>query len=398
MQTIWIPKAVETIINKLESHGHRADIVGGCVRDALLMRQANDYDITTDASPEQTCEIFKDYRTLDTGLKHGTLTVMIDGEGYEVTTYRRDGEYKDHRHPDEVFFTDSLTEDLSRRDFTVNAICYSPKYGITDPFFGIEDIKRKIIRAVGEPAKRFDEDALRIMRAVRFAATLGFEIEEQTSLAVKKKRELLNSVSGERILVELSKLVASYGAYDVIAEYKEVIAAATGYGDIRLPLRERFNAEDDWFVRFFAFFCDENGVGDVNAFNRACERLHADNKLKRSGIAVLASLNERVESRQEIKLALFELGADNVRLLMRLQRLVGKSADSALAELDSVLSSDNEPWSYRQLAIRGNDLEGIGIRGVELGAVLRSLLISVIKGEADNERGELIALAKKLHG
>ena len=202
-----IPKNAETILHILEKAGYEAYVVGGCVRDSILGRSPDDWDITTSAKPEQVKALF--HRTVDTGLQHGTVTVLMEKEGYEVTTYRVDGEYEDGRHPKEVTFTASLEEDLKRRDFTINAMAYNPSSGLVDLFGGLEDIERRIIRCVGNPLERFTEDALRIMRAVRFSAQLGFTIEEETRKALKVLAPNLKHVSAERIQVELVKLLMS---------------------------------------------------------------------------------------------------------------------------------------------------------------------------------------------
>ncbi len=204
---LQIPSHVEVIIRTLEKNGHEAYVVGGCVRDLLLGRNPDDWDITTSARPEQVKALFR--RTVDTGLKHGTVTVLMDKESYEVTTYRIDGEYEDGRHPRDVTFTSSLEEDLKRRDFTINAMAYNPSAGLVDLFQGCQDMAEKRIRCVGDPAERFTEDALRIMRAVRFSAQLGFEIEEKTREALRVMSPNLRHVSAERIRTELVKLLLS---------------------------------------------------------------------------------------------------------------------------------------------------------------------------------------------
>ena len=204
---IQIPKAAEEILEQLNSHGFEAYVVGGCVRDSLLGRKPGDWDITTSARPEQVKAIFG--RTIDTGIQHGTVTIMKGKEGYEVTTYRIDGEYEDGRHPKEVAFTSNLLEDLKRRDFTINAMAYSHRDGLMDAFGGIDDLKSGRIRCVGNAMDRFTEDALRILRAVRFSAQLGFEIEDETWKAVKVIAPNLVHVSKERIQVELTKLLLS---------------------------------------------------------------------------------------------------------------------------------------------------------------------------------------------
>ena len=218
-----IPSDVLYILRRLEAAGFQADIVGGSVRDLLLGRSPDDYDITTSATPDEMKKVFADVRTIDTGIKHGTVGILIDGRVYETTTYRVDGEYVDSRHPESVSFTRKIEEDLARRDFTVNAMAYNPARGLTDPFDGQNDLKCGIIRAVGDPMLRFSEDALRILRGIRFSATFGFEIEKVTSDALCEKAMLLSNVSSERIYVELRKTVAAPYAYSVLNKYSEVI-------------------------------------------------------------------------------------------------------------------------------------------------------------------------------
>ena len=204
---IRLPEKVQYIITQLENAGYEGYAVGGCVRDSILQKEPDDWDITTSATPLQTKAVFE--RTVDTGMKHGTVTVLLGKEGFEVTTYRIDGEYEDSRHPKEVIFTANLIEDLKRRDFTINAMAYNPKSGIIDAFDGIKDLKDHVIRCVGEPQERFGEDALRIMRAVRFSAQLGFSIEEQTEQAAHILAPTLKNISAERICTELVKLLIS---------------------------------------------------------------------------------------------------------------------------------------------------------------------------------------------
>ncbi len=204
---IFLPEKVNFIINKLKENGYEAYAVGGCVRDSVLGRVPDDWDITTSATPNETKALFR--RTFDTGIEHGTITVLVDKEAFEVTTYRVDGEYEDSRHPREVVFTRSLKEDLLRRDFTINAMAYNEEEGLVDIFGGIEDLQRKIIRCVGNARERFGEDALRILRAVRFAAQLGFRIEDETMEGIRKLAPTLANISAERIQVELVKMLVS---------------------------------------------------------------------------------------------------------------------------------------------------------------------------------------------
>lgn len=202
-----IPSNIVRILDMLEDAGYEAYIVGGCVRDSLMGVPPHDYDVTTSALPEETEHVFSGMKLIETGLKHGTVTVLSEGEPVEITTYRVDGEYHDSRRPDSVSFTRSLREDIARRDFTMNGIAYSPRRGLFDEFGGGEDIRRGIIRCIGDPEKRFHEDALRILRGLRFAATLGFEIEPDTTRAMTDNRELLRNISAERVFSELSGLL-----------------------------------------------------------------------------------------------------------------------------------------------------------------------------------------------
>jgi len=223
-----IPENITKIIDMLENAGYEAYIVGGCVRDSLMGIPPHDFDITTSALPEETEQVFSGMRLIETGLKHGTVTVLSDGEPVEITTYRVDGEYLDSRRPESVTFTRNIRDDISRRDFTMNGIAYSPKRGLFDEFGGSADIKRGVIRAIGDPEKRFREDALRILRGMRFAATLGFQIEEHTAQAMLDNQELLKNISAERVFSELCGLLTGRNAGSnvarVLIEFREVIA------------------------------------------------------------------------------------------------------------------------------------------------------------------------------
>lgn len=225
---IQLPEKVKVMIQTLEAAGYEAYAVGGCVRDSVLGRVPADWDITTSALPEQVKELF--HRTIDTGIEHGTVTVMMDKEGFEVTTYRVDGEYRDHRHPEQVNFTGELKEDLRRRDFTINAMAYNDRCGMVDAFGGIEDLKHGVIRCVGVARERFEEDALRILRAVRFAAQLGFEIEKETADAARTLAGNLKDISAERIQTELVKLLVS--------PHPEMLRTAYELGITRVVLPE----------------------------------------------------------------------------------------------------------------------------------------------------------------
>ncbi|MBQ5565782.1 MAG: HD domain-containing protein, partial [Clostridia bacterium] len=220
---IFLPDEVKTAIEKISKNGFEAYIVGGCVRDSLLGKTPKDYDITTSASPQEVEKIFSDCRVIETGIKHGTVTVLINSMPLEITTFRIDSEYVDNRHPESVTFTKSLREDTARRDFTMNAIAYNNFTGICDFYGGETDIKNKIVRCVGNPDLRFNEDALRIMRAIRFSSVLGFEIEENTRSSIFKNKELLKNISSERIAAELVKLLCGKNAKKVLCEYIDIL-------------------------------------------------------------------------------------------------------------------------------------------------------------------------------
>ncbi|MFA5658598.1 MAG: phosphohydrolase, partial [Oscillospiraceae bacterium] len=221
---IDIPDFALAAINILNKSGYEAYAVGGCVRDSLMGKLPNDWDICTNAHPEKVTAVFDGFKTIPTGLKHGTITIIIDNNPLEITTFRRDGEYSDSRRPDSVLFVPDLKEDLSRRDFTINAMAYSEKDGLIDFFGGRADLEKKLIRCVGEADIRFSEDALRILRAVRFSSVLGFEIEDKTSAALIEKKNRLSRVSPERIAAEMNKLLLGKNVFEVMKKYREMIA------------------------------------------------------------------------------------------------------------------------------------------------------------------------------
>ena len=217
---IYLPEKVKYIINKIYENNYEAYIVGGCVRDVLLGLEPNDYDITTSATPKVILDIFKDFKCIKTGIVHGTVSVIIDGDIYEITTYRIEGEYKDHRRPDVVDFTNKLEEDLKRRDFTINAMAYNEKVGLVDLFKGREDLNKKLIKTVGNPYDRFNEDGLRMIRAIRFSSKLDFTIEKETLLAIYDNAKIIKNISLERITDEFSKIILSKNPENLINLFK----------------------------------------------------------------------------------------------------------------------------------------------------------------------------------
>ena len=256
------PRYVKAIIDKLTYHGYEAYIVGGCLRDMLIGRAPSDFDVTTSALPDDILRVFSDMRTIPTGLKHGTVTVLSEGNPIEVTTFRTDGEYLDSRHPESVSFTSNICDDLSRRDFTVNAIAYNERGGIIDPFGGKADIKSKLLRAVGNPEARMREDALRIMRALRFSAQLGFSIEKNTLLALKSTKEGLANVSRERIGVEMAKLITADKPESALRTIIDTGVSSYVLGDY-IPSEQTLSALNflptDFFTRFSALLWNCNG-------------------------------------------------------------------------------------------------------------------------------------------
>lgn len=390
---IRLDRGARYIIEKLNSHGKRADIVGGCVRDFLLGKEPFDFDITTEASPDEMKEIFSSDRVIETGIKHGTLTVLYEGTPYEVTTYREDGEYLDHRHPTDVKFTKNIEGDLSRRDFTVNAICYNERDGLTDLFGGIDDINKKIIRAVGDPYKRFDEDALRILRAIRFSATLGFSIEHKTAEAARALSVHLESISAERIYAEWQKLIAGCDAYSVIAEYPDIIGKIIGFLPV-LPDESTF-ASAEPLIRILSLFATRKSA--VQDYKKYCERLHTDSKTARVGIAVLENLDRPLSTQKDVLFSLRDIGYTETDNLIRLKILRGELDTSSREILDNVIN-EKHPYTVSMLDIDGSDIMSLGLRGKEVGAMLSALLEKAILGKVANSREELIELTKKLHG
>ena len=392
MHKIRLPENVELIINRLNAHGYRADVVGGAIRDLYIGRPAGDYDITTGAPPERIKEIFSDVRTIDTGIKHGTVTVHIDGENYEVTTYRRDGEYKDGRHPECVEFTTRLEDDLSRRDFTVNAICYNHNDGLTDIFGGCADIDGRIIRTVGVAEERFSEDALRILRALRFASVLDFTIDNETSAAVHKLRALLTLVSRERIYTEWYKLCSGRGAYRIIKEYMDVIAVfIPSLASVCMPPEDLFLGADT-LTRMLSLFAR---IGS-SEFDGAMRELKTDNKTREYGRAVLELYADFLpKTEYDALLALFRYGEEVTKGALALGKVMGKYKDAESELLAAALGS-GIPYKLSSLAIGGSDMLALGYRGERVGVTLNRLLDLVMQGKCENEREELLSRVSDL--
>lgn len=386
---MYLPKNAQLIISRLREAGHRADAVGGCVRDFLLGKIPGDYDITTDATPDEMRAVFSDFRTLDTGIKHGTLTVILDSEPYEITTYRLDGEYEDNRHPTSVSFTRKLTEDLSRRDFTVNAMCYNPLDGITDLFDGKADLKAKIIRAVGDPVRRFTEDALRIMRALRFASTLDFRIEEKTAAAILETASLLKNVSAERIYTEWKKLIGGDGAHRILSEYSSVIAEVIPeLSGVRLCSEPGFSTADIK-TRELSLFAATYEASPETHFSSAMARLKSDNKHKKYGEAVLGSYREKTDSERALSVLLVKVGEEVARGIIDLRIVLGLSNVYEAHMLEELLSR-GICYRISDMKINGNDIAALGIRGRAIGEILERLIFDIAEGRVENDREALL--------
>ncbi len=382
---------VRLIIEKLNSFGKRADIVGGSVRDFLLGKKPYDFDITTDATPVEMREIFSDFKTLDIGIKHGTLTVIYEDVPYEITTYRVESEYVDHRHPTSVSFSRRLIDDLSRRDFTMNAICYNERDGFTDAFSGIEDIKNKIIRAVGNPYERFEEDALRIMRALRFSATLGFAIEDNTKSALVEKAHLLSFISKERILAEWRRLIKGDYAHEVIREYSSLIMKILCLDkEPCLIDKKAFRSLTPELREISIFLKEEDPQG---AFVRFAEALGIERRARRLGEELLSSPFTAMPTITELRFSFSLIGVESTEKKLS---LYGAYYDFAITSDDRIEIEKAKTLAYKisSLDINGTEIMSLGIRGGAVGEWLKTLLELVIRDKIENKKDMLLAYIK----
>ena len=383
---LQIPSKVAVILDTLQAHGYEAYAVGGCVRDTLLDRLPDDWDITTSARPEEVKELFR--RTVDTGLQHGTVTVLLGEEGFEVTTYRIDGEYTDHRHPAEVAYASQLSEDLMRRDFTINAMAYNEQTGLVDLFDGIADIHRKVIRCVGEPMERFTEDALRIMRAVRFSAQLGFSIEEKTWAALKELAPTLVHVSQERIQVELVKLlVSSHPHYVKNLQDAGILAVILPeLGEVRQDRLKHLQVlPADKKLRLAALLLP---LGDKKA-KAVLRRLKFDNDTISTVGRLIRWYDRDFEpGLLDMRHGLNEIGDDLMEQLLQFQeyRHPVEEARKSFSEVVRL----GQCYQLKQLALTGNDLIAMGIKpGRQIGEYLHACLELVLDEPDKNEKAYL---------
>ena len=430
-----IPQNVKFIIEQLKNAGFEAYCVGGGVRDMVMGKSPEDWDITTSALPDETKKVFDGYKTIDTGLKHGTVTLLIDKTPFEITTFRIDGEYEDNRHPEKVSFTGKLKEDLARRDFTINALAFSPEKGLVDLFGGEADIYNGIIKTVGIPEKRFNEDGLRIMRALRFSAVLGFQIEKETAKAIHQNKELLKNISAERLSTELVKLICGKNAFNVLMEYSDVLSVFIPEIAPAVNFKQfgKKHAYDVWehichtvdtipsnkILRLTMLLHDLGKVpahklnenGESTFKNHALiggdmakeilTRLKMDKKtVNRVSFLVATHDFEPPESKILLKKHLKAKTPEDIRTLLTIK----KSDRGALSEGYRDISAqtakclewlkeieeNKECCTISQLAINGNDLLKAGYRGTEIGELLNSLLDAVIEEKTENTKTSLL--------
>lgn len=445
-----LPENISCALDMLESAGHEAWVVGGCVRDSLMGIIPHDYDITTSALPAETEQVFAGYRLIETGLKHGTVTVLTDGSPIEITTYRVDGEYRDSRRPERVTFTRNIRDDVSRRDFTMNGIAYNPKQGYFDEFGGAEDIKAGVIRCIGKPEKRFREDALRILRGLRFSASLGFEIEENTARAMHDTRELLNKISAERVFSELCGLLTGRNShrniFRVLTEFRDIAAViipefreCTGFvqhsrfhcfdvyehcvmsaqkaaeisagSECRLPLTlamllhdigkpQRFTLGEDGEGHFYG-----HAAVSADIAEDILRRLKCSNALRERVCAIVRYHDVPLsDTDKSVRRLLRKYGLETVRDIC-LAHICDDSAKTPecagrCGEWRAVLSrvealAPSCCLTLKDLAVDGKALSGLMEPSPEMGKALKFLLDEVINGNFPNEREFLLKEAAK---
>lgn len=432
-----LPSQVQTALNMLNNNNYEAYIVGGCVRDFILGKTPYDYDITTNALPSQTEEVFKNFRIIETGIKHGTVTVIIDNMSLEITTFRIDGEYADNRHPLSVSYTSKLNDDLSRRDFTMNAIAYNPLYGFKDPFNGQKDIAYNNIVCVGNPQERFNEDALRIMRGIRFSSQLGFLIEKNTSDHIFKQKNLLQNISAERIQSELDKLLTGSNVYDVLMKYSSVIEVFIPeiHNSIGFEQKSKYHIYTVWehiavavsksyndrIIRLalllhdigkpFSFQEDDNcrhfkGHAAVSAemAEKILKRLKYDNFTINRVVTLVAHHSDCLDTNRAIKRELSRIGADAFFQLIEVKKgdnLAKKEfCYERIPKLDNIkmiaekFIEENSCLKVSDLKVNGNDMKKIGYKGKQIGDILNMMLDNIIDEKLDNNYDDLINFAK----
>lgn len=411
---INLPKEVQDIITTIEEHGSQAYAVGGCVRDSILGRNPDDWDITTSAVPGRVKTFFK--RTIDTGIKHGTVTVMAGKTGYEVTTYRIDGEYKDGRHPENVEFSVSLVDDLKRRDFTINAMAYNEQKGLVDEFDGIGDLNRRIIKCVGNPCERFTEDALRMMRAIRFSAQLGFDIEKNTFEAITKLAPSIRQVSMERVQVELVKTIMSdnpdyVSLYEKTGLFREILPVidcilSGKYAKNAMTMMKKTG--NTAVLRYAALL---NSVDGVKA-KETLKSLKLDNYTVDTVSKLVANKKAVIEENEPaVREALHKYGAELLKLMIVHEHAIIETKEEItgitmparrkhLAVIEHMykdILDRGDCISIKDLDITGNDLMEYGLKGPQIGKTLNGLLHIVIENPKLNEKSTLIGMIEHIN-
>ncbi len=371
-----INKKAQFIIETLKKNGYKAYLVGGCVRDYLMGKEPHDFDITTNALPSETKKVFSDFNLITNGEKHGTVGIIADGEVFEVTTFRKDGDYNDFRHPNKVIFTDDLTLDLSRRDFTINATAISENE-IVDPFFGQNDINNEIIRCVGDAKKRFKEDALRILRAMRFSSTLGFKIEEKTKSAMHEKRELILHIKKERITDEFFKMLSGKNFLNV---YREFI-------DIFKVFEPKINEN--------AVLGESKISSLFNLFGDSTESIILDKSTKNKLATIkLYENSDILPERAGIKKLLNKMGKENFKELLLVKKSRGEDIFGQ-NEIFCDIINKKECFSLQDLAVNGEDLKKCGLTGVKVGNALQKALCSVIEEKTENDKESILLFLRR---
>lgn len=380
MAEFTIPKGVAAVLDRIHAAGYEGYLVGGCVRDYLMGIPPHDYDITTSALPEELLCVFAGERVIETGLQHGTVTVLTADGPVEVTTYRMDGTYSDHRHPDHVTFTRCLREDLARRDFTVNAMAMD-RSGVIDLFGGRQDLQAGVLRCVGEADRRFEEDALRILRGLRFSARFGFPLEKETAAAVERKKRLLREIARERIFAELGGLLLGTHAAEVLAKYGTVLKVALPQLCTEEAARAALSrCPAELSLRMACLL-------EPSTAEEALRSLKVSNRLFRD-VTFLVREKEKVcpAVRREVHLRCVEYGIEPFLMLCRFQH------NAAAEALALSLAEEGACLSLKDLAVNGRDLAALGLRGPEIGEKLEFLLEAVIRERVPNQRQALLEL------
>lgn len=414
---IYLPQKVKFIIDKMYEKGYEAFIVGGCVRDSILGITPNDYDITTNAKPEEIIDTFKGFKIIDNGIKHGTVGIIIEKEVYEITTYRIEGEYENNRRPKNVEFALDIEDDLKRRDFTINAIAYNDKLGIIDKFDGIKDIKNKIVKTVGNPDERFNEDGLRLVRAIRFSSKLNFKIEDKTLKSIYKNVDIIKNISKERITDEFTKMILSDKPQDIILLYKTGIFKSIGifsyinkekYKDLEQELQVLNNCESNLVKRMAML---EYIIKKKKIPSRSIvDTLVYSNKIKKECKSLVeCMLKDNIEVNSiEIKILLNKVGSEKLIEALNLKKIYYNNYLSRIEKendiLDKIFIIDNiikkileienskECYRLKDLDINGRDLEELGYKGKDIGEILNELLNKVIASPSLNKKEILIDL------